>query len=178
MCTSVKAQVLEPLSFSEVIQQENASKDELYQYLKQWFALKYRSADDVIQYDDSDYAIIGKGVIPFKVNNLTWQSASGFIRYSLTVRIREGRFKVTFADFAHESTSDVFRAKWSNGLVYAGEELTKDQLALIGVKGLNVTQYRAIDKRVKSTINTTISLMMSDLKRTVPTLKLDNEEDW
>lgn len=172
------AQDVKQLSFSEVINKEGKTQDEIYQNLKQWFAIYYKNSQKVLQYDDGKTQIIGKGIIPFKYNSMTWAASSGEISYNITLKIKDGRFKVEIDQFVHKSYDIRFSDSWSNGLVYNTGELSKEELALLGVKGLKTKQYKAVDKKVKAEIANFVAELLVNLKSFVPISEKEEEEDW
>jgi hypothetical protein len=95
----------EPLSFSEVISTDTAlKKTELYSRAKAWFAETYKSAQDVIQLDDRENGkIIGKGSMRYTNNSLSGDASSGWIRYTIIVQVKDGKYKYTLENFYHES---------------------------------------------------------------------------
>lgn len=170
------AMAQEPLSYSEVIQQEGKSSSEIYKSVKKWFAKTFRSAQDVIQYDGAGEEVSGKAVIVYEEKSMTWAAASGLIYYNIEVKVKDGRFKVVIDNFIHKSTHPTWGEKWSNGLVY-GNELTDDQLKAIGHGGLAKKQYRAIDKRVKPLCFNEIASLVASLKTFMSEEQKEND-DW
>lgn len=169
---NVKAQ--EVLSHSEVVQVEGATASAIYKNVKKWFAKTYRSAQNVIQYDDVDAEVSGKGIIPYDEKSLTWAAASGLIYYDVIVKVKDGRFKITIENFNHRSTHPTYADKWSNGFLMKTPP-TDDELTNIGVKGLAKKQYKAIDKRIRPICLNEIAVILSSIKESMN--KQQNEDD-
>ena len=174
VCINANAQ--ESLSYSKVIQQEGKSSSEIYKTVKKWFAKTFRSAQDVIQYDEAGEEINGKAAIVYEEKNITWTAASGLVYYNIDVKVKDGRFKVTFDNFIHRSTHPRFSKEWSNGLVY-GKDLTDEQLKMIGISGLAKKQYRAIEKRLKPLCFNEIASLVASLETFLDQNKQE-DDDW
>lgn len=166
-----------PLSHSEVISAEGKTAKQLYKDVKKWFALTFVSAQDVIQYDDGDNEITGKAVIPYECKSMTWASSSGFIRYTVIVKVKDGRLKLTCENFIHQSTALKWADKWSNGIVYE-KPLSDDELKAIGQGGLKKKQYRAIDERVRPLVLDQIATLVASLTTYVNQSGKEEEDDW
>lgn len=83
-------------TYQEVVKVEGASARDLYSQARAWVARTYVSAQDVVQLEDSDAArLIVKGL---------WQTSSGFlrpggwIRHTLTIEAKDGRYRYTISD--------------------------------------------------------------------------------
>lgn len=74
--------------FYEIIEADSLSKEQIYSRSKEWIALNYKSANDVIQFDTTDKIIV-RGI--FKVPYLTYEHT---YNHSLIVSFKENRFKV------------------------------------------------------------------------------------
>jgi len=79
--------------YSKVFQTEK-SNEEVYQKSREWIAINFKSANDVLQLDTKEKLIV-KGSMPFQI-----YSESYVFDYigdiMLTISIRDGRFKVDF----------------------------------------------------------------------------------
>lgn len=96
-----------PLSFSEVVAVKDASANELYIRTKLWFSTAFVDSKNVLEVQDKEAGIlVGKGSFPYEPNILV---SSGFIRgyvtFSVTMMVKEGRYKYTFSDLTHHGTS-------------------------------------------------------------------------
>jgi len=74
--------------YYEIIKVDSLSKKQIYNKSKEWIALNYKSANDVIQLDTEDKIIV-KGI--FKVPYLTYEHT---YNHSLIISFKENRFKV------------------------------------------------------------------------------------
>ncbi len=176
---SLETMAQKPLSYSEVINAEGKSAKELYKEVKRWFSLTFVSAQDVIQYDDASNEIIGKAVFEYECKSLTWSASSGIVRYVVSVKMKDGRVKMTIENFIHESTDPTWGKGWSNGIVYE-KPLSDDEMKTIGMGGLKKRQYRAIDERVRPLVLNQIATLLVSLKQHLANIdkKKSEEDDW
>ena len=86
------------LSYSQVIEAEGKTKDELYVALNYWFTATFNDANSVIKLNDKEVgSIIAEGL----VSNIA-SHAGGLSSYDVSIRpiikvdIREGRIRVTY----------------------------------------------------------------------------------
>jgi hypothetical protein len=90
------------LTYSEVVQSPNTNVKELYSNIYEWFAKTYNSANNVIQLNDKENGkIIGKGgftIIPIHQWGNIKTPQTFFVNYTLTVQIKDGRFKYDFSN--------------------------------------------------------------------------------
>lgn len=152
----------EPLSYSEVIQQEGKSSSEIYKNVKRWFANTFRSAQDVIQYDGAGEEVSGKAAINYEEKNLTYAAASGLVYYNIDVKVKEGRLRIVIDNFIHTSTHPTWGKQWSIGLIYKNKP-SDDELKSI-VHGLSKKQYRGVDERVRPICLQEISSLVASIK--------------
>ena len=74
--------------------------DELYRLSMEWMAKTFRSAQDVIQYQDKEEGIIvGKGVVM-----IAWAFSPRPTHFTLTIEVRDGRARITFSDIYYVIT--------------------------------------------------------------------------
>lgn len=90
------------------------SKDELFDKAKQWIALNYKSADDVIQLADKENGkIICRG--NFSTNLFM---KKGWIEHTMILDFKDGKMRYTFTDFVYTSPGSgdyPFENKWTKG---------------------------------------------------------------
>lgn len=91
------------LKYTEVIHVEGATKAELYNRAKSWFATTCVDAKEVIQVDTGD-KIIGRVTEPYTQSFLTGKDqTTGEISYLIKIYIKEGRYKYVLSNFSHKS---------------------------------------------------------------------------
>lgn len=85
------------VAYSNVIQVDSVSKDQLYARAKRWFVKTYKSANDVIQLDDKENGeIIGKG--NFKIS---YYAREPIINHTISILVKDGRFKYIITDLVY-----------------------------------------------------------------------------
>lgn len=96
----------EPVAFSEVVPVEGASAADLYNRAKLWFAKAFVDSNRVLQVQDKEAGtLVGKGAFQYEPNVLMNSSViRGTVRYSVTVMVKDGRYKYVITDFVHEGT--------------------------------------------------------------------------
>jgi uncharacterized protein (DUF2344 family) len=132
--------------YSDVVKVDSVGANGLYNRAKKWIALRYKSANNVIQLDNKeDKILIGKG--NFSINYYTRNPVIG---HTIQIEAREGRYKYTISNFIY---SDV------RGDSFAIEKFPN---SWAGKKKL----YRTIDEKVNTLIN--------DLKKVIATVEKDD----
>jgi hypothetical protein len=91
------------ITFSEVMNVgDTASKQELYVRAREWFARTYNSSNSVIQYEDKEAGkIIGKAVMQVYHKVFGSNYPSGYIHYTVSIFLKDGRYRFEFTDFYH-----------------------------------------------------------------------------
>lgn len=111
------------LTYTEVIQVDSISKNELYNRAKLWLATAYNSANDVLQIDDKDAGqIIGKAIIRYNPTVLFGSGETkGSIKYTVKIFLKEGRYKYEITDFIHKPYGGQY-GKYSVGLITTADQ--------------------------------------------------------
>lgn len=178
--TQISAQEPGLDKFSEVVEVEGKTAQQLYGKAKEWFVLSFNSADAVIQLDDPDNKkLIGKGLktilqvgiaapIPINVN------------YTLVVETRDGRYK--------QSIKNIYYSAMAGGK-FSPEEIER-LTTLEGLKAFYVeqgisTRYMKKKQFEKVTdsygkllhdLNSEMEAVLADIKEAMTTTAL--EENW
>ncbi len=94
------------ITYTEVIVVDSSlSKNELYSNAREWFAKTYNSSLSVIQMDDKELGkIVGKASIPVHFTSLGMMIEGGFIHYTISLQLKDGRYKYEITDFNHVGT--------------------------------------------------------------------------
>lgn len=92
------------LIYSDVIEVEGASKSELYNRAKIYLADAFVDLNEVIQVDDKDAGIIVcKGLLKYTPTFISGSAGTeGYIKFTLKISLKEGRYKYEFLDFYHK----------------------------------------------------------------------------
>jgi hypothetical protein len=88
------------VTYSDVIQFQGVSKDEMYKRVKLWLNENYNSNKDVIQLDDKDRGeIIGKGCFRAKWNFRFYTVLSMNVWKTIKIQIKNDSLKYEISDF-------------------------------------------------------------------------------
>lgn len=161
-----------PVIYSEVIQVDSVSKNELYSRAKIWFVKTYKSSKDVLQLDDKeDGKIIGKAVMKYVPSFLSGSSATkGYINYTISVFVKEGRYKYEITDFMHDPD---------------GFETAPYSVNLITTEGV-CPNPKAMAKKwsdrvwvdIKDQIDRNTLALVADLKKNMSKEQSSGSDDW
>lgn len=90
------------LSFNRVINTDSVGKINIYNSIKEWVGLNFKSAKNVIQIDDKDAGmLILKGNMTYSFGGLTYMCYDGYVDYTINIKIKDNRYKVEISDFIH-----------------------------------------------------------------------------
>lgn len=92
------------ITFMEVVYVDSSfKKNELFNTAMNWFARTYISSKEVIQLQDKEQGvIIGKGIIPVYYQYMGINTQDGYMNYTISVYVKDGRYKYEITDFFHE----------------------------------------------------------------------------
>jgi hypothetical protein len=91
------------ITYSEVVYVDSlANKQELFSRVREWFAKAYQSSTNVIQMEDKERGkIIGKALMQVYHKALGSNYPSGYINYTISIYVKDGRYKYEVTDFHH-----------------------------------------------------------------------------
>jgi hypothetical protein len=103
------------ITYEKVVEIKGVSENELYNRINEWFHTFYKNPTESIRENDSvKHVIIGKP--RFRLSNPPdkdgLKTDGGIVQYSITVAIREGRFKYEITSFNMKQTSYFPCEKW------------------------------------------------------------------
>ena len=88
------------VTYSNVVQLKDVSKDVMYNRIKHWFADTYNSGKDVIQIDDKETGeIIGEGCFKSSWRARFFFAQSVNIWKTIKIQLKEDRFRYEITDF-------------------------------------------------------------------------------
>jgi hypothetical protein len=95
------------IAYSEVVYVDSlANKEELYSKAREWFAKAYKSSTNVIQMEDKESGkIVGKALMQVYHKALGSNYESGYINYTISIYLKDGRYKYEVTDFYHTGES-------------------------------------------------------------------------
>ncbi|MEJ8803133.1 DUF4468 domain-containing protein [Pontibacter sp. H249] len=85
------------ITYSEVVSAEGLTQEQLYQRLREFFTVQFKSADDVIQMDTKD-KVIGKAWQDIIVDDGKVQEKRK-LWYTVKLEMKEGRYRIELSDF-------------------------------------------------------------------------------
>lgn len=118
-----------PKSFTEVVQVDsNITKNELFSTFMDWIAQNYKSAQNVVQYQDKEAGkIVAKGLFKVMLNDPFGAPCDGGSVYNtLSIYVKDGRFKYILDDIHYDgspkfvASGDLGESK-VNGFLFKGQ---------------------------------------------------------
>jgi hypothetical protein len=151
------------------------SSNELYLRARAWFAESYRSAQDVIQMDDKENGkIIGKGNIRYTSRIFVGsEGTKGWIRYTISIQVKDGRYRYEITDFYHEGNPLNSGGQFSFGLITNDTECPYKIGSMTG-KGWRNKVWNDI----KETIKKNILSLTESIKIAMGKPAKNKETDW
>lgn len=154
------------VEFSNVIQIDSSDKNELFNNSKLWVVKNFKSANDVIQFENIDQGtIIGKGNFSIKSTGLGFAGTvhkdhSGIITFTFEISNKDNKTRIRIYDISH-------KAKYSGGAI----NNTKPECGgmTMTVKTWNTIQQQAFDE-----ITATLNTYEAHMKKS----KIKSNEDW
>lgn len=107
------------ITFSEVVQVDSLSKNDIFLRAHDWIIKTFNSAKDVIQFADKDSGKIVCKTITGATVGKGWNKVTiDPVFYLLTIEARPGRYKITASEFVHQYTTGIgyMKASGSNPL--------------------------------------------------------------
>ena len=90
------------ITYEGVVEVPGISKADLYTRANAWVAHSYRSAQDVIQLNDKE---AGQLIVKGLARVTSRGSDFGVVHHTLTVYVKDGRYKYVLTDFTHDASS-------------------------------------------------------------------------
>ena len=96
------------IEYSDVVYLDSTfTKDQIYSVAREWFALRFKNSNYVIQMDDENHGkIIGKGVFEGFLRH--FDPPTYYIEFTISLYIKESRYKYVITDFSHTSALSQF----------------------------------------------------------------------
>lgn len=107
-CATTPQQPATPAKFEKIYQLDNLKQPQIYDGARQWFAVAFRSANAVIQYEDKAAGtIIGKGIMQYPCSGMECLAMTGNEKVEFTVRVdtKEGRMRVGYDNLTYSAPS-------------------------------------------------------------------------
>ena len=149
------------LSFTEVVTVDSSmKKNDLFTAARAWVNKSFASGKDVTQIADKESGEISvKGVMSMDFEKLNAQSLCGYIHFSLSILIKDGKYKYTFSDFKHEAVPHNGHTGYDLGVITTDVEYPHEHTFW----GPN-SWYTDRWNEMKVRINSVVSEMKASLK--------------
>jgi hypothetical protein len=110
---------IRPIEYIEVIQADGLKKDQLYSAALAWFSETFRSAKNVFDVQDREAGrIVGKPLFQYEPTVFIGSARiRGVVRYSVTVEVKDGRYRYNIGSFVHDGTPGQYGGPASFGLL-------------------------------------------------------------
>ncbi|MCB9190814.1 MAG: DUF4468 domain-containing protein [Flavobacteriales bacterium] len=105
--------------YQEIQNVDGVSSEELFTRAKYWVANNYVSANDVIQFEDRK-----RGVLVAK-GNITTGELSGFVRHTLEIACKEGRYRVEYKNLSFHWSHEGLNHEYSLSECFPASEKLK-----------------------------------------------------
>jgi hypothetical protein len=160
-CLTLKAQAVDTsITYTKVIFVDSSlTSADLFARAKAWFATTYRSGKDVIQMEDKENGVlIGKGAFQY-TSDIYWGSegTKGWIYYSITIQVKEGRYKYELTNFIHEGNPFNSGGQLSFGLITSSQECTSV------IRGTSRSWRNKVWNDIKTDLNYNAQLIIGSL---------------
>jgi hypothetical protein len=163
-----------PLIYTDVVKVDSVSQDELYNRAKVWFTTTFISANDVIQLDNKQEGqIVGKPNMNYTPSVFEANvRIKGIIKYSISIWLKEGRYKYEITDFIHVPTGVSSYGNIDFGLISTDEEFPRINKGMFKKWSNNV--WKDIKKQIDSNINPLIENLKEGMLKKTET----KNSDW
>lgn len=120
-CAATPIEQPKSASFEKIYELPELKKNQVYDGARQWFAVAFKSANAVIQYEDKETGtIIGKGNMGFPCSGALNCMANQNVLVTFTARVdsKDGKMRVSYDDLVKKSNPS-----YSGGIKLNGYEL-------------------------------------------------------
>lgn len=93
------------ITYSEVVAVDGNSAGVLYSKVKDWLTVSFKDSKNVLDLDDAiNFKIVGKWQFKvWQMGNLGKMPNGGHVNYTLTIMLKDNRYKYIITDFNHET---------------------------------------------------------------------------
>jgi hypothetical protein len=161
-----------PLKYSEVIQVDSVSANELYNRAKLWLASSYNSSKEVLQIDNkNDGQIFGKALFVYKPTVfVSSEQIKGNIDYAISITVKDGRYKYEVTNFVHDPIGTGW-GKLSFGLITTDAQCPNPPSRSTG-------WCNKVWADIKDQIGDNIPALIASLKRGMAKATESEKDDW
>ena len=161
-----------PLAFSEVVV-EGATKDQLYSAALGWFGDTFGRAKTVLDVQDKERGrLVAKPSFAYAPKTLVGSARiKGTVKYTVTVEVKDGKYRYTIDGFTHEGTPGPGGAPSSFGL------LTTHAKCPYPVEGPTSAAKQETWEHLKSLAKTEADTLTASLKKRMADATKEGK-DW
>ena len=151
------------VSYEGIVQVEGNSATDLYIKANEWFAMRFNSANNVIQMQDKDAGkIIGKGAIEVEKSGYH----NGVFDFTIKFTSKEGRFKYVITDIVHD--------KRGSNLNCSGGGAIENEKPACG----SMNMFKKHWNILKTQAHNKLTVLSNDLKNHMSNTNNDDNDDW
>lgn len=161
------------ITYSEAVFVDSlTNKQELFSRTREWFAKTYKSSTNVIQMEDKENGkIVGKALMQVYHKGLFSELyESGYINYTISIYIKDGRYKYEITDFYHKG--QYIGGKYNGRIPDYGvcENMINTKDKTMGISNQKFYNYYLYQ------IDTNIKNLIIDLKTTISSK--NKKDEW
>lgn len=162
----------ETLTYTEVVQVDSVSKDELYNRAKLWLANTYVNSKAVLQIDNKEEGqIICKALMIYTPKIFSGsEQTKGTIRYTFKIYLKDGRYKYEITDFFHDPDGNEY-GKFGVGTVTTAKECPDPKPM---AKGWSNNIWNDIKSQIGLNVNSLIFTLKDCMAKTTES----KNDDW
>ncbi|MCK9613015.1 MAG: DUF4468 domain-containing protein [Bacteroidales bacterium] len=163
------------LIYTEVVKVDSSlKKDDLFISGRAWFNNTFNSSKNVLQTQDKESGeFVGKGTFSYiSAIKLMRVCTSGYIKFTINLWVKDGRYKYEFTDFVHEGTYAQGHDPVNFGLITDATYIDIDCWDCWGNKWEN-----EVWNDIKYSINSKVKSLINDLKSSM-SKKNEINNDW
>jgi len=96
------------ITYTEVVETPGIKQNDLYSRAQTWFAKTYGSSKSVLEIQDKENGkLMGKGITEVSFKNPPMGTRyGGIVRYTISVLVKDGKYKYSISDLFHEGGTD------------------------------------------------------------------------
>lgn len=154
-------------TYTEVVSVKDVSADELYFRAREWFSRAFNTSNNVLQMDSKERkTLIGKGSIVIPEGSWIGPSKNsrGFVRFTIAIYLKDGRYKYEISDAWH--TTSFTRYVTDGGSLYKEES---------DGAGINNSAFKFIKNYSAEKISSLIDSLKTDMSKPG---KSGAKDDW
>jgi hypothetical protein len=133
-CATTQTMPSAPAKFEKIYTIDSLNQSQIYDGARQWFAIAFRSANAVIQYEDkATGTIIGKGSMQYPCTGFECMGMTGRERVDFTVRVdtKDGKIRVGYEDLVYSAPAHLNSGVMIPAVSYPIRDTSKSKVAVI-----------------------------------------------